>query len=743
MRSRDEENRNNNYFVAPEIRAASDPSFGSQWHFVNPASNINITSVWDDYTGAGVKVGIVDDGVQYTHAELSRNFSQALSYDSIDGDNSPMPGASDNNHGTAVAGVIGAMAGNGQGGSGVAIDAIIAGFRMGYGAAGSLAQIEALFARQLAMDVSNNSWSFTNSFADNFNNSSFDGIEAQLQNMAVSGRSGLGTVAVFAAGNGRQDGDNVNYHNLQNSKYAISVAATDQNGVAASFSNKGAALLVSAPGVGIYTTDRTGADGYASGDYVYVDGTSFAAPMVSGVVALMLQANSGLGYRDVQKILAYSAQYNDRGGSGWQFNGANDWNGGGLHFNHNYGFGLVDANAAVRIAESWTARSTASNMVSVSGSAAPNAAIPDGGSQVSSTIGLAGGVEIERVEVSLNISHAYNSDLTVTLVSPTGVKSVLIDRPGMNPSTGAESGVGSDINFTTTTLADMGENSGGNWTLIVTDGKGGNVGTLNSWSIRAYGSGSADDAYVYTNDFGLFGADRGTINDGAGTDTLNAAAVTSNSVINIAPGATSSVAGKTILISGSSTIENASGGDGADNITGNSVNNYITGGGASDVIYGMDGNDTLIGNRGHDDLRGNNGNDAIYGGRGDDTLRGGAGDDSLFGNKGNDVLIGGAGADTLYGGDMVDKFDYNNISEAGDTIKDYTPGADNVDLHDLLISLGYGGGANAIADGYVYISANGSGTLISIDTNGLAGGVSLISLAFLENTAPGSVTVMF
>src|SRR5213075_877092 len=114
----------------------------------------------------------------------------------------------------------------------------------------------------------------------------------------------LGINIVFAAGNGGS-GDNVNYHNFQNDPYVITVAATDTYGHVASYSTPGAALLISAPGTA-KTDDRVGADGYSTSDYINISGTSYAAPYVSGVVALMLQANHYLGYRDVQDILAYS-----------------------------------------------------------------------------------------------------------------------------------------------------------------------------------------------------------------------------------------------------------------------------------------------------------------------------------------------------------------------------------------------------------------------------------------------------
>ena len=84
--------------------------------------------------------------------------------------------------------------------------------------------------------------------------------------------------------------------------------------------------------------------------------------MVTGVVSLMYDANAGLGWRDVQSILASSARHvgSDVGGGiagsehyAWDFNAAGTWNGGGQHFSNDYGYGLVDALAAVRLAETW------------------------------------------------------------------------------------------------------------------------------------------------------------------------------------------------------------------------------------------------------------------------------------------------------------------------------------------------------------------------------------------------------
>lgn len=369
----------------------SDPLFLSQWHLWNPTFgllDLNVVDVWDDYTGAGVEVAVIDDAVQYTHPDLDDNYS--INKDFHFGDNQPNAGGIDgDNHGTAVAGIIGAEAGNGIGGVGVAYDATIFGFGLNYNDnllvqaqsltnainnASGLLQTEG-FNREA--DVVNMSLSNLNIFANRESIPDFFALNRAIDDAVASGRGGLGTILIKSAGNLRiVNGININHDTNASSwnanPHTISVAAVDQNGFVSSYSTHGASLLVSAFGTPgqVVTTDRVGSEGYnASGDSNYVfdfNGTSAAAPMVSGVVALMLEANPNLGWRDVQEILAYSARHvgtsvgfstNGAEEYAWTFNGADNWNGGGLHFSNDYGFGLVDAKAAVRLAETWISNS--------------------------------------------------------------------------------------------------------------------------------------------------------------------------------------------------------------------------------------------------------------------------------------------------------------------------------------------------------------------------------------------------
>ncbi|PJF20812.1 MAG: hypothetical protein CUN56_14280, partial [Phototrophicales bacterium] len=341
-----------------------------------------------------------------------------------------------------------------------------------------------------------------------------------------------------------------------------------------------------------------------------ISGTSFSAPAVSGVISLMLEANSGLGYRDVQDILAMSARQVDASGigwanQGWQTNGAGNWNGGGMHFSHDYGFGNVDALAAVRMAETWhvgtSGAQTYTNMTVIPPvSSAPALALPDLGT-VTTTIDVVQDISIEHVLINLDISHAKAGDLVVTLTSPDGTDSVLMYNVENGAYTSRYGITGVDFEFSST--AHWGESSAGTWTLTIQDTAGGNVGTLNSWSLEFLGSAqSTDDLYVYTNEYAIVTDPlRQTLHDiNGGNDTINASAVSGDTTIDLNVGGV--ISGNNVLITPDSVIENLIMGDGNDTLTGNDVNN---------ILYAGRGDDTIVASLGDDTIDGAQGNDSV------------------------------------------------------------------------------------------------------------------------------------
>ena len=175
---------------------------------------------------------------------------------------------------------------------------------------------------------------------------------AAFENDVSQGRGNLGNIITWAAGNGLDDDDNSNFDGYANSRHTIAVTAVTHYGEQSWYAEPGANILVAAPsdgdGEGITTTDNAGGGGYNNGDYNdNFGGTSSATPLVSGVIALILEANPNLTYRDIEHIIAHSSRQNHADDDSWGTNGA------GHDVSHKYGFGVIDASAAVALAENW------------------------------------------------------------------------------------------------------------------------------------------------------------------------------------------------------------------------------------------------------------------------------------------------------------------------------------------------------------------------------------------------------
>ncbi|MGB0473885.1 MAG: S8 family serine peptidase [Porticoccaceae bacterium] len=575
----------------------ADPLVTSQWYL----EEAGIFELGGEYTGAGVSVGLVDDGIETSHPDLQNNIDFSSAYDTQFDTNDGRHKLPWDSHGTLVAGIISAEANNETGIRGVAPDTELTSTRVAW----SWDQMIQALSLQWQYDVSNNSWGATSPFSDNFNSTSLTFGWVALRKGVEDGRDGLGTNFVFSAGNSAGSGDNTNYHNFQNAREVITVGAANKDGTMAGFSTPGANVLVSSYGVGMVTTDRLGGLGVSGGDYFgNFSGTSASAPMVSGIVALMLEANPNLGYRDVQKILAYSTTHPD--GQDWKVNGASDWNLGGLKFNDKAGFGLVDAYTAVQLARTWTETNTSINEISASARKfGMIESIPDGdGSSYSMTFDIDSNLSVEHVELGVDLRHQRMGDLTITLTSPDGTVSTLMDRATVNSErpfglSGQDSGVPTHLLWDFSSVQFWGEQATGNWTVTVTDVRPEQVGTIQSLSLRIYGEREdGNDTYVFT-DEGFANQIGSLLEDEYGMDTINASPVRFDTYIDLDQGiiaANSTSHG----IASWSTIENAISGSGDDSLVGNSADNYLEAGAGNDVLEGGEGDDVLIGGAGRD-----------------------------------------------------------------------------------------------------------------------------------------------
>jgi len=597
-----------------------------QWHLLNtgalPGSragqDINVVTVWPDYTGKGIRVGVMDDGIDTTHPDLIQNFRADLSWDLFLNASGGGALLEDDNHGTSVSGLVGAAQGNGLGGVGVAWDAQLVLNRTPLTDEDLLLSYQRAVDRLIATDahISTNSWGpMVTPFDQQENQQAY---QAGALKLATEGRDGLGIITLFAAGNSREERLNTNYDAVDNIPWTVVVAAGNIDGTISSYSTPGASLLVTAPGsdpASIVTTDRQGTLGYNMAEGVagnYTDtsesgfnGTSAATPIAAGVVALMLQANPRLGYRDVQDILVYSSsravfleQAIDQA-----FNGSTDWNGGALLGSHDFGFGHINAHAAVRLAESRAHQNTVANQVLGQG-AVEQAALSVGAGQSAQAVArFDQASRVEQITVSVDLATETLENVTIDLVSPSGSVSRLVDRPPV-----VEPGEYEDmpspqlpdqLNYTFSTTRSWGEQLDGVWTLRVANEAGGDTVQINDWSISAYAAAPAA-TQIFTDEFARFAslhADRTTVRADNGQN-LNLAALTTNTEINLSA-SQASFGGVAVNLADPAAFRDVFTGDGNDTIIGNSAGNLIMAGRGSNIVDGGAGFDIarFIGDR--------------------------------------------------------------------------------------------------------------------------------------------------
>lgn len=475
----------------------NDPLISKQWQF-NPSNSApagadtQIENVWNypsgpGLRGAGIRIGIVDDGIETHHEDLAPNLDSLNGWDWNGDDNDPSAESGDD-HGSACAGLAGARGNNGLGICGAAPESKLVGLRLIAGAVTDQQEAEAMAWKNNLIQIKSNSW------GPNDSGSLLEApgplTRAALETASTDGRGGKGTIFVWAAGNGGDSGDNSNYDGYANSIYTIAVGAVDRLGNSPTYSERGANVMICAPAgdspasLGVTTTDLIGSKGYNSspsalgGDYSHdFEGTSSATPVVAGIVALMLEANPQLGWRDVQEILIRSALRFRPDHVTWTANAA------GISFHPSLGAGAIDAEAAVTMADGWQNLGEQTQVIQRATNL--NQPIPDNDStgitrelEITST-----GIRCEHVTIKVNIIHSARGNLEIELISPSGTRNRLSE---LHVDTNNHYS-----NWTFSSVRNWGEDAGGTWKLKVTDRSSlGNTlgGTLNSVELTVYGA---------------------------------------------------------------------------------------------------------------------------------------------------------------------------------------------------------------------------------------------------------------
>jgi len=418
----------------------NDPSLSNQWAFGTGTAGINVRPAWDQATGDGVVVAVIDTGIT-SHPDLNANVLPGYDFisdgtDARDGngrDSNPAdegdwsaanecysgsPASNSSWHGTHVAGTIAAVTNNSTGVAGTAFKAKILPVRVLGKCGGYTSDIADAITWASGGTVSGVPTNTTPAEVINMSLGGSGTCSTTYQN-AINGAVNRGTTVVVAAGN---SSTNVSSSVPANCSNVIAVAATTSSRAKASYSNYGSGIDISAPGSNILSTLNDGTTTPGNASYASYNGTSMAAPHVAGVVALMQSvASTPLTPAQVESTIKSTAA--------------------SFSCSQGCGAGLLDANAAVTAAAAGggtttpPSGNTLQNGVPVTGLNASSGAslnytvtVPSGSSSLSVSIsGGSGDADLYVRQGSAPTDSSYNcrpylngNNETCTFSAPSG-----------------------------------------------------------------------------------------------------------------------------------------------------------------------------------------------------------------------------------------------------------------------------------------------------------------------------------
>lgn len=476
----------NNGVVGAGTYNLNDPLWSDMWYLnravYDSGMDHNVKEAWDlGYTGKGVVVTILDDGLERTHPDIAPNYDANASYDVNDRDDDPTPRyeyTDENRHGTRCAGEVAAIFNNSLCIVGIAYNARIGGIRMLDGDVTDAVEATSLGHNSDHIDIYSASW------GPDDDGRTVDG-PAKLTRKAFEkgikeGRHGRGSIFVWASGNGGKDADSCNCDGYTNSIYTLSISSATEHGNIPWYSEACSSTLATA-----YSSGATGEKMIVTTDLHHSctnahTGTSASAPLAAGIVALTLEANEKLTWRDLQHIVVRTARPLNLRAGDWTTNGV------GRNVSHSFGFGLMDAGAMVKLAANWS--TVPMQRKCTVAYPARYKTIPHGNRLQLQlyTDGCANEprsrvVFLEHVQAIITLTAPKRGDIQIYLTSSSGTRSTLLAKRARDTSrTGFR-----EWAFMTT--HNWGEMAPGVWTLEI-DNDGWDDAELIRWDLVLYGT---------------------------------------------------------------------------------------------------------------------------------------------------------------------------------------------------------------------------------------------------------------
>nr|CAH0109880.1 unnamed protein product [Daphnia galeata] len=471
----------------------NDPLYPLQWYLHGKngedTHHLNVTPVWrKGLTGQGVAIAVLDDNVNPSSPEIRRNYDPNIS---VDLGAKTGPGIKKNPiHGTYCASIIAAEANNNLCGVGVAFQARVGGVRLlAKKRVLDVQEARALNYKLTEVDIYSASWGPPD-------DGQHIGGPGKLASHALErgiqlGRRGLGSIYIWASGNGGIKGDNCAYDSYASSIYTLSVSSLTPQGLSPYYAEPCPAVLTSLYVGGQHVRPNSVFDVEKTANVVVPEGnngcqnqfqgTSAAAPLAAGIIALLLEANPSLTWRDVQHLVVLNSsppkqdrELKTQSPTHWQVNGA------GLRSNVLYGFGALNAGRLIEMGSHW--KSVPAQIRTSTQCPAGPIPLPVN-TPVHITLNVLNNniTSLEYVSVAIGVDVQPRGALTISLQSPSGMTShLLAPRPNDQSTYGLS-------NWNLTSAQFWGENPSGQWRLYLSNLSPKNQGILHFCSLILYG----------------------------------------------------------------------------------------------------------------------------------------------------------------------------------------------------------------------------------------------------------------